>query len=229
MYKTRRSALLLTLLSLSHSLLLIYLSLFLPLFFFLFFAPPLAEAGADQGRVQVLKLSLYVLLSVFRFLYFFYAHEDPAEYRVPRSFRVFSRYLLHSRVPPLFLLFVSFSFTKITEQHQHLFLLKPTLSSAGRPTKTEADHFFFYFSHSFTYTHTQYTHLRTRTHVHTHTHMYTTHKACIRTFSRFHKCARTRFPIAVSLKFGKIDALRFAPLFNFVRFVKYLFFFSPAI
>jgi len=96
--------------------------------------------------------------------------------------------------------FIYFFFIKITEQHQHLFFLKPTPSSAGRPTKTEANHFLF-LSFIRIYAH------NTRAHIYT-------NKAFIRTSSRSYRCVRARFSIAVSLTFGKMDALRFVLLLH---------------
>lgn len=154
------------------------------------------------------------------FFWFFYAHGDPVEYRVPRSFRVLpwslSLSLSFFQPSPLFLLFVFF-FTKITEQHQHLFLLKSTPSSARRPTKTEADHFLFL----------SFIRMYAHKHTYTHSHMHSTHIQSMYTPSRSHKCARARFSIAVSLTFGKMDALRFAPvLYFFVLLNIFFLFFS---
>lgn len=161
--KRKRGALLIR----SHILHISHLSLS-PFFSFLSFAPPLAEAGAGQGRVQVLKLSLCVLLPIpffYAFLFSFYFRFILCSRRSLDRF-VYSLDLslfLSGFFSPLIICF--FFFTKITEQHQHLFLLKPTLSSAGRPTKTEADHFLFL---SFTRMHASNTCTQhTQTHTHT--------------------------------------------------------------
>lgn len=187
--KTRR-----TLGSLTH---------FLSLFLSLSFAPPLAEAGAGQGRVQVLKLSLCVLLPFFFrnffVLFFLCSWRDPVEYRVPRSFRLPWALSPSFGSLPLFFIICFFFFTKITEQHQHLFLLKPTPSSAGRPTKTEAGHFLF-LSFIRMYAH-RHTHVRS----HTDTYTQTTYTYTLS------ECARALFYRGFAYGFGKMDALRFAP------------------
>lgn len=193
--KTRR-----TLGSLSH---------FLSLSLSLSFAPPLAEAGAGQGRVQVLKLSLCVLLPFFFrnfFVFFLMLMERSRRISGPSIVSTPLGSLSFFQLPSLFFIICFSFFTKITEQHQHLFLLKPTPSSAGRPTKTEAGHFLFL---SFI-----------RMYASTQTH---THKARIRTPSQ---SARARFSIAVSLTVSAKWMHCVLPRTStFLRFIKYLLFF----
>lgn len=115
---------------------------------------------------------------------------------------------------PLIICF--FFFTKITEQHQHLFLLKPTLSSAGRPTKTEADHFLFL---SFTRMHapntcTQHTQ---KTHTHTRTKVYIHPLALVSALAR----------VSLSRFVWQNRCIAFCPAPPFLRFIKYPLFFLP--
>lgn len=219
---TRRTSSFTLLLSLSHSPLFVYLSVSLFFFFFSLHLHLRRQTRARAGSRYSSYLSACCFSFFFRIfccVFFFMLMEIP--YRVPRSFRVLfwslSLFLCFSFGSLLSLFICFFFFTKITEQHQHLFLLKPTPSSAGRPTKTEAIHFFSLI-HSHLHTHGTHAHIRAE-------HTFA-HKA--RTSSR--KCARARFSIAVSLTFGKMDALRFASLLHSFVLLNILFFsFSPAI
>lgn len=209
---TRRTLALILLLSLSHS----HLSLFL---FFSFFCTSArgGRRGPGQGPgTQAISVRV-AFHSFFTFLFFVFLLCSWRSRRISSPSIVSCTLSVSlSFSDPSSLFIICFFFTKITEQHQHLFLLKPTPSSAERPTKTEANQFLFLsFIHMYAHTHT-YTYTHTYSHIHI-KHVYVHPLALISA----HAC----FPIAVSLTFGKMNALRFAPLLYY--FVLLNIFFSP--
>jgi len=119
--------------------------------------------------------------------------------------------ILSRSAPLLFLYYLPPLFTKITAQHQHLFLLKPTPLSAGRLTKTEADHtvFFISFTHSLSLSLT-YIHTYICRHI---------HQACTYVFSSSQVRARASLYRGFVHIFVKVVALRF--VISVLHFIKY--------